>query len=120
MFGLGSAEVLVLLVVGLPLVHHEPTLRGTEKVVLAAAAVLPRGNCLLVWKGPPGATYEVEVRTLLGQSLDTARGLTATQYRVPESKLAGIPSGTRLEGQVTATLPGKAPLPSERFVFILR
>jgi hypothetical protein len=117
-----AAAAIVLLVVGLPLVHHEPTYRGHEKVVsqVEEGAVLPRGDCLLVWKGPPGATYEVEIRTLMGRNLDTAHGLTATQYQVPEAKLASAPAGTRLEWQVTATLPGKPPLRSERFVFILR
>jgi hypothetical protein len=86
---------------------------------LEAGQVLPRGNCLLVWKGPPGATYDVEIRTLTGTRLDTAHGLSAPQYRVPEAKLADVPSGTRLEWQVTATLPGRAPLRSEKFRFTL-
>jgi hypothetical protein len=119
-----AAAAIVLLVVGLPLLHHDGEFNplGGRKVVsqLAAGAVLARGNCLLVWKGPPGATYDVEVRTLIGTSLDTAHGLTATRYRVPEAKLADVPPGTRLEWQVMAALPGKALLRSERFVFILR
>jgi hypothetical protein len=118
-----AAAAIVLLVVGLPLVHHdgEPTYRGQEKVVsqLEKGEVLPRGNCLLVWKGPRGATYEVEVRTLTGTIL-TKGGIHTLHYQVPESKLADIRPGTRLEWQVTATLPGEAPLRSEPFTFTLR
>ncbi|MEA2695512.1 MAG: hypothetical protein QOJ16_4899 [Acidobacteriota bacterium] len=116
-----AAAAIVLLVVGLPLVHHEPTYRGYEKVVsqVEEGAVLPRGNCLLVWKGPPGATYEVEIRTLTG-TIFKEGGIHTMQYQVPESKLADIRPGTRLDWQVTATLPGKARLRSETSTFTLR
>jgi len=119
-----AAAAIVLLVVGLPLTQHrsEPTLREGPTVVsrLEDGQALPRTHCRLAWSGPAGATYEVEVHTLIGKSLDTARGLTATEYLVPEAKLAGVPSGTRLEWQVTATLPGKAPRYSSLSSFILR
>ncbi|HEV7518423.1 MAG TPA: zf-HC2 domain-containing protein [Thermoanaerobaculia bacterium] len=119
-----AAAAIVLLVVGLPLVHHDgpPTFRGQKKLVsrLAEGQALPRGNCLLVWSGPAGATYAVEVRTLIGTNLVTRRGLKVSKYQVPESSLAGFPSGTRLEWQVTATLPGKIPLRYLTSTFTLR
>jgi hypothetical protein len=121
---LSAAAAIVLVVIGLQLGRHpdQPLLRGQKPVVslLKEGQALPRNHCLLVWSGPEKATYDVEVHTLIGQQLALAHGLTATQYLVPESSLAAIPPGTRLEWQVTATVPGEAARRSKASTFILR
>lgn len=121
---LSAAAAIVLVVVGLELGRHPepPVLRGQKPVVsrLEEGQALSRSHCLLVWSGPEKATYDVEVHTLIGQQLALAHGLTAMQYLVPEASLATIPPATRLEWQVTATVPGEATRRSKTSTFILR
>jgi len=121
---LAAAAAVVLLVVGLPHVKHQGghNPRGQKPVVLLLddGQELPRSHCLLRWLGPQGATYEVEVRTRVGETVARKQGLTATQYLVPESSLAAVRSGTRLECQVTATLLNKTQQHSNPSTFILR
>jgi len=121
---LATAAAILLVVIGLPRVKHpgEPILRGQKPVVLqlTEGQELPRSHCLLRWSGPPGATYAVEIRTEVGEPVALAPGLTATEYLVPESSLAAVRPQTRLEWQVTATLPNQARRRSKTSTFILR
>lgn len=121
---LAAAAAVLLLVIGLPRMKHpgEPILRGPKPVVsqLDEGQELPRSHCLLRWSGPAGATYAVEVHTQVGEPVAREQDLAATQYLVPESALAAISTGTRLEWQVTATLPGEAPRRSKPSTFLLR
>jgi hypothetical protein len=87
-----------------------PVLRGGPAAVsapqLVAADARSRESCLLLWSGPPGAVYDVEVRTPSGHVVSRARGLTTGRYQVPAADLAPFPPGTVLRWQVSATLPG--------------
>jgi hypothetical protein len=104
-----AAAAIVLLVVGLPLLHHEDVLRGVGHVIsqLHEGEVLPRDACLLQWSGPPGATYDLEVLTQMGVTLFAKRGILDTELRVPEASLAGIRSGTAIDWKVTARVHGE-------------
>ncbi len=107
-----AAASIVLLVVGWPFLHHDqgPSVsRGGGHVVsrLAERPVLPRENCLLLWSGPPGATYDVEILTQMGDPLFSKRGIPDTELRVPEASLAGVRSGTSIDWKVTARVHGE-------------
>ena len=105
-----AAAAIVLLVVGLPFVQQRSdTKRGNQlESLVENGTELPREDCLLRWSGPPDATYQIEVRTPSGQSLDSARGIRVQRYTVPKAKLTGIPPKTKLTWEVTATLPGRS------------
>jgi hypothetical protein len=120
-----AAAAIVALVVGLPLTRHGdgPTVtRGGQQVIsrLAEGQELPRDQCLIIWSGPPGATYKLEVDKLAGDPLFSKSGLAVTSYLVPKSSLAGISSGTQLQWKVTATLPGGIPVRSKTSPFTLK
>jgi hypothetical protein len=68
---------------------------------------LPRGHCLLRWEALPGATYDLEVRTLTGDLVFADGNLAVPFYWVPEWSLASVASGHRLEWKVTAHLHGE-------------
>ena len=89
---------------------REPTYREAQHAGISS--LLPQGQALsreaavLRWSPLPGAvSYDVQVSTEDLRALATAKGLTATEYRVPESALAGLPSASRLLWQVDAVRP---------------
>ncbi len=72
---------------------------------------------MLRWSPLPGAvSYDVQVSTEDLRALATAKGLTATEYRVPESALAGLPSASRLLWQVDAVRPDGTHENSQTFI----
>lgn len=108
-----AAAVLVLSVSGLfyqqtQKINPEPGYRGTgPKTGTVAERTCTRQACVLTWKPAEGAeSYEILVSN--SAELTTVadpKGLTSTQYQVPASALAGLPSGTRLQCTVTAVFP---------------
>jgi hypothetical protein len=102
-----AAAALVLTVAGIEL--HQPQkpaiYRGVNQTVespLAADEALPRERFVLDWNPVPGAaTYDLVVSTKGLRTLANPQGLTATQYQVPASALAGLPSGTEISWRVT-------------------
>ena len=89
---------------------QEPTYReapGTVvRSVLPDSQVLPRQAAVLRWSPVAGATsYDVRVSTEDLRVLDTVQGQTATEHRIPESALAGLPPGAKLLWQVEAVFP---------------
>lgn len=108
-----AAAVLVLSVGGLfyqqtQKVNPKPVNRGTgPSTGTVAEQTCPRQACVLTWPPAEGAeSYEILVSN--SAELTTVadpKGLTTTQYQVPVSALAGLPSGTRLQCTVTAVFP---------------
>ena len=89
---------------------QEPTFREapgtTVRSLLAEGQALPRQGAVLRWSPLPGAaSYAVRISTEALRLVDTAQGQTATEYRVPDSSLAGLPAGTKLLWQVEAVFP---------------
>jgi hypothetical protein len=69
-------------------------------------AGLSRSACVLRWKGPAGATYDLRVTSEdLAAALPLVSGLKTSEYHVPEEFLARLPPGAKLLWQVTARLP---------------
>lgn len=80
---------------------------GASRTGTVAEQTCPRQACVLTWTPVAGAeSYEVLVsnRAELTTVADP-EGLTSTQYQVPASALAGLPSGTSLQCIVTAVFP---------------
>ena len=77
---------------------------------------LDRDDCRLRWSGPEGSRYDLLVSGEDLRVLQRARGLVATEYRVPSSALAHLPPGTRILWQVEAILPDGERLASATFV----
>jgi len=89
---------------------QQPTYREAEhagiRSLLPAGQALPRQAAVLRWSPVSGATsYDVQVSTDDLQPVATAKGQTATEYRLAESALAALPPGTRLVWQVDAIRP---------------
>jgi hypothetical protein len=89
---------------------QEPAYREAPRTELRS--LLPEGqalakrNAVLRWSPLPGATsYDVQVSTEDLRVVATEEGLTSPELRLPESALAGLPSGTRLLWQVQAVFP---------------
>jgi hypothetical protein len=73
---------------------------------LAADARLPRSAAWLRWESlPEGTRYDVRIATEDLRPLETVNGLTAPEYRVPDTLLAPLPRGTKLLWRVEAVLP---------------
>jgi hypothetical protein len=68
----------------------------------------------------PDARYDVTVTTAALEPVSFARDLEEPRYEVPESDLAGVPSGSKLYWQVTARLPDGASNRSPTFVVTIR
>jgi hypothetical protein len=90
--------------------QQPPTYREAEhagiRSLLPAGQALPRQAAVLRWSPVSGATaYDVQVSTDDLQPVATAKGQTATEYRLPESALAALPPGTKLVWQVDAIRP---------------
>lgn len=89
---------------------REPTYREAGQTdvrsLLPEGQALPRQGAVLRWTPVPGATsYDVQVSTEDLQVVATAQGQTGTEYRIPESGLAGLAPGTNLLWQVDAVFP---------------
>jgi hypothetical protein len=119
-----AAAALALLVGGLLWRMPEPAavLRGAEEgPKLLSPYTLSRESCVLRWSAVRGATtYDVDVHTGKGRSVERATRLAATQYRIPPNHLANIPAGTELAWRVTANLPGGRHRSSPIGRFVLR
>jgi hypothetical protein len=86
---------------------REPTYREARhagiRSLLAEGQALPRQAAVLRWSPLAGASsYDVQVSTEDLRPVAAAKGQTATEYRIPESALAGLPAGSRLLWQVDA------------------
>jgi hypothetical protein len=92
---------------------------AAEKLLVADGQILKRESCLLTWSGPENGSYSVQVETMSGRTLAEARELRARSYVVPQSALTSVPSGARLEWQVSATLPAGGIKHSRRGNFVL-
>src|SRR5436853_381237 len=76
---------------------------------------------VLRWSPLAGAVaYDVQVSTEDLRAVVAAKGQTATEYRVPESALAGLPPGARLLWQVDAVRPDGTHENSPTFVTPLK
>lgn len=104
----------LLIAVGVYRTHQpmpEPTYRGEARhagirSLLPEGQAIPREAAVLRWSPLAGAvSYDVQVSTEDLRAVATAKGQTATAYRVPQSALAGLPSGARLLWQVDALRP---------------
>jgi hypothetical protein len=100
---------------------QEPTYREVQhagiRSLLPEGQALPRQAAVLRWSPLAGAvSYEVQVSTEDLRTVATAKGQTATEYRVPESALAGLPSGARLLWQVDAVRPDGTHENSQTFI----
>jgi hypothetical protein len=89
---------------------QEPTYREAESntvhSLLAAGQALPRQGAVLRWSAVPGATsYDVRISTEDLRLVQTAQGLNATAYRIPDASLSALPAGAKLLWQVEAVFP---------------
>ena len=89
---------------------QEPTYREARhagiRSLLPQGQALPREAAVLRWSPLAGAvSYDVQVSTEDLRPVATAKGQTATAYRIPQSALAGLPSGARILWQVDAFRP---------------
>lgn len=102
-----AAAALVLTVVGIQMRPEKPVYRGDgDTVATQATPSAARGSFVLAWQPAAGAeSYELLVTTSELLTVADPKGLTATQYQVPESALAGLPAGTLLHWRVTAVFP---------------
>lgn len=109
-----AAAALVLTVAGIQLRPEKPVYRGDDgAVVTLATPSASRESFVLAWEPAAGAeSYELLVSTPDLATVDHPTGLTATQHRVPESRLSSIPSGTRIRWLVTAVYPDGSKTPS--------
>jgi hypothetical protein len=104
---------------------QEPTYREAQyagiRSLLPEGQALPRQAAVLRWSPLAGAvSYDVQVSTEDLRTVATAKGQTATEYRVPESAFTGLPSGTRLFWQVDAVRPDGSHENSPTFITPVR
>lgn len=100
----------LLIAVGVYRTHQpvpEPTYREPRhagiRSLLPEGQAIPREAAVLRWSPLAGAvSYDVQVSTGDLRAVATAKGQTGTEYRIPQSALAGLPSGSRLLWQVDA------------------
>lgn len=122
---IAAAAALVLTVLGLQtrswLGENQPPAYRNEgstaiRTLVPEGAALPRQAFDLKWSPVPGAlSYDLLVSTETLQTVADARGLTAPQYRIPESALADLSSGTKLYWHVEAALPEGGRVASRTF-----
>lgn len=104
-----AAAALVLTVVGIQLRPVKPPVyrsgEGAAVVTLDKASA-SRESFVLAWKPVEDAeSYELLVTTTDLRTIADPKGLTATQYPIPESALADLSSGTPLHWRVTVVFP---------------
>lgn len=107
-----AAAALVLTVAGIQLRPDRPdaTYRGGDgTAVIPETASASRESFVLGWKPVAGAeSYELLLMMNTSDNfviVANPKELTATEYQVPASALAGIPDGARLSWVVTAVFP---------------
>jgi hypothetical protein len=89
-----------------PTYRDVPATGAVVRSLLPDGQALPRQAAVLRWTPVTGAvSYDVRVSTEDLRVVQTAQGQTATEYRVPESALAGLPPGAKLLWQVEAVFP---------------
>ncbi|MBZ4399741.1 hypothetical protein K8640_16500 [Myxococcus sp. XM-1-1-1] len=116
-----AALVLVVVAVRLPEDADAPNLRGRDTAGLVSRvpedAPLRRNDCVLRWSGGvEGTRWSVRLSTEDLGWVHRADSLEQSEYRVPESVLAPLKSGTKLLWQVEARLPEGQVLRSATFV----
>lgn len=103
----------------LPILLRAPdttVLRGPGPASLVVDENLPADACVLRWTpGPPGARYDIEVRTAEGRRLVGASGLRATEFRVPAEAMDELAPGSAISWTLSTTLAGGARLPPSTF-----
>ncbi len=126
-YGLAAAAVLVMAAAlvmqfrgtGIGPVTSPPEYRApVEETLLSeipANAVLSRADCTLVWSGPEGATFNLQVATADFEILHRDFGLTAGSFTVPAAAIESIPPGGVILWQVEAVLPDGTRQPSRTF-----
>lgn len=82
----------------------EPPASPTITSLVPESASLSRGGFVLRWSGPPGASFDLRVRTPEGGLVAAAMELAASEYQVPEEDLRRIASGELLTWSVSARL----------------
>jgi hypothetical protein len=98
-----------------PASYRQPAAQAVRSLVPDDAS-LPRQDCVLRWSGPEGARYDLLVSTEGLRPVVAARDLEASEYRVPEEALAGLPAGTRLLWLVEVKPPGGGTTRSATFI----
>lgn len=89
--------------------------------LLPEGQALSREAAVLRWSPLAGAvSYDVQVSTEDLRAVATAKGQTATEYRIPQSALTGLPAGARLLWQVDAVKPDGTHETSPTFVTAVR
>ena len=89
-----------------PAYRDAPAPGTVVRSLLPDGQALPRQGAVLRWTPVVGAaSYDVRVSTEDLRVVQTAQGQTATEYRVPESALAGLAPGAKLLWQVEAVFP---------------
>ncbi len=104
---------------------QEPTYREVQhagiRSLLPEGQALSRDAAVLRWSPLAGAvSYDVQVSTEDLRTVATAKGQTATEYRLPQSALTGLPAGTRLLWQVDAVRADGTHETSPTFVTAVR
>jgi hypothetical protein len=95
---------------------------GTQvRSLLPAGQALPRQGAVLRWTPLAGAaSYDVSVSTEDLRQVASAQGQAATEYRLPEAALAGLPAGAKLLWQVEAVFPDGHRVTSPTFTTLLQ
>jgi hypothetical protein len=89
--------------------------------LLAEGQALPRQGAVLRWSAVLGAaSYDVRISTDDLRPVQTAEGLAATEYRIPDASLASLPAGAKLLWQVEAVFPDGTSRSSATFTNPLR
>lgn len=107
-----------------PSVQEDTAYRAPEEMAVRSlmqeSEPLSRERCVLRWsKGPPGASYSIEVATEDLTILSTARGLRESEYQVPAPALERLPQRTKVLWRVEALLPDGSRIASATFVSML-
>jgi hypothetical protein len=109
-YGALAAGLLLAISLGLWLWRRpvEPGYRaeGSQRIesLVPEGRRLSRNRCLLRWKGPPGATYELRVTSEDRRHVHSVSWLDQAEYRVPEEFLSQLPADAKLWWQVEARL----------------
>ncbi|MFQ5767946.1 MAG: hypothetical protein ACE5ID_08185 [Acidobacteriota bacterium] len=89
-------------------------------------SLLPAGEsvshraCILTWKGPRNARYDIWVSDEDLDILAQARDLEAPSYQVPVDSLSDLPSGSRLFWRLEAVLKDQRRISSRTFTTTLK
>lgn len=106
-----AAAALVMTVAGIQMRPEKPVYRSGDgnAVVTREIPAAGRASFVLAWQPVPGAeSYELLVTTSELRTVAAPKGLTETQYQVPETALADLPAGTLLHWRVIAVYPDES------------